>query len=95
MRRGQLELHGRLDLHGHTQASAERVLPAWLDARRREGVRCVLIITGKGRAGESILKRNFLLWLESPAAAALVSGWAPAHPRHGGAGAFYVFLRRL
>ena len=49
---------------------------------------------GKGREGQGVLRRNFLLWLESPGARRLVSGYAESHPKHGGAGAFYVFLRR-
>lgn len=95
VRRGQVPIAARFDLHGHTQASADAALPRFLDTQRQAGARCVLIITGKGRTGEGILRRNFLHFLESPAARDLVSGYAEAHPRHGGAGAFYVFLRRL
>lgn len=93
VRRGKLELAGRFDLHGHTQASADAALPDFLAQKQAEGVRCVLVITGKGRGGEGVLRRNFLRWLEMPAARALVSGYSEAHPRHGGSGAWYVFLR--
>jgi len=93
VRRGKLELAGRFDLHGHTQLSAEAALPDFLARKRAEGARCVLIITGKGKGGEGVLRRNFLRWLEMPAARALVSGYSEAHPRHGGSGAWYVFLR--
>ena len=54
----------------------------------------MLVITGKGKEGQGVLRRNFLLWLESPGARRLVSGYAESHPKHGGAGAFYVFLRK-
>lgn len=94
VRRGQVEFDARFDLHGLTQAAAEQALPAFLLRRRAEGARCVLVITGKGRGGEGVLRRNFLDWLEGPGARTLISGVAPAHPRHGGGGAFYVFLRR-
>jgi len=94
VRRGQVEIAARFDLHGHTQASAEMALPAFLQAQRQAGARCVLVITGKGGDGTGVLKRYFLHWLEGPAARPLVSGIAPAHARHGGGGAFYVFLRR-
>lgn len=40
-----------------------------------------------------VLRRSLPLWLAEPEFAALVSGYAPAHTRHGGAGAFYVMLR--
>lgn len=95
VRRGQAAIHGRFDLHGHTQESAAAALPVFLASQRGQGARCVLIITGKGKLGEGVLKRNFLRWLETPEARALVSGYAQAHAKHGGAGAFYVFLRRL
>jgi DNA-nicking Smr family endonuclease len=94
VRRGKLELAGRFDLHGHTQLSAEAALPEFLSRKQAEGARCVLIITGKGKGGEGVLRRNFLRWLEMPAARALVSGYSEAHPRHGGSGAWYVFLRQ-
>jgi DNA-nicking Smr family endonuclease len=94
VRRGKLTIAASFDLHGHTQASAARALPAFLENQQADGVRCVLVITGKGKEGQGVLRRNFLLWLESPPARRLVSGYAESHPRHGGAGAFYVFLRR-
>lgn len=94
VRRGKLEISASFDLHGHTQDTAWSALPAFLIREQARGSRSVIVITGKGKAGEGILRRNFLRWIEMPEANALVSGYAPAHPRHGGAGAFYVFLRR-
>lgn len=94
VRRGKLILAASFDLHGHTQASAARALPAFLEDQRASDARCVLIITGKGRDGQGVLRRNLLIWLDSPPARRLISGYAESHPRHGGAGAFYVFLRR-
>jgi DNA-nicking Smr family endonuclease len=93
-RRGQLDVTARFDLHGHTQASAGRALPLFFARATADGARCVLVITGKGRSGEGVLKRNFLDWLATPEARQIVSGYAEAHARHGGAGAFYVFLRK-
>jgi DNA-nicking Smr family endonuclease len=94
VRRGQLAIAATFDLHGHTQASAARALPAFVERQQADGARCLLVITGKGREGQGVLRRNFLLWLESPGARRRVSGYAEAHPKHGGAGAFYLFLRR-
>jgi DNA-nicking Smr family endonuclease len=94
VRRGKLSIAAQFDLHGHTQVSAANVLPGFLESQQADGARCVLVITGKGKEGQGILRRNFLLWLESAAARRLVSGYAESHPKHGGAGAFYVFLRR-
>ena len=94
VRRGKIDISARFDLHGHTQQSAWSALPAFLQREQARGSRCVIVITGKGKLGEGVLKRNFLHWLELPEARSLVSGYARAHPRHGGSGAFYVFLRR-
>lgn len=94
VRRGKLSIAATFDLHGHTQVSAANALPSFLERQQADGARCVLVITGKGREGQGVLRRNFLLWLESPGARRLVSGYAEAHPKHGGAGAFYVFLRK-
>jgi DNA-nicking Smr family endonuclease len=41
-----------------------------------------------------VLKRMFPTWLAASAIRPLVSGYAPAHRSHGGAGAFYVFIKR-
>lgn len=94
IRRGQTSIAATLDLHGHTQVSAAAALESFLSRQRRQGARCVLVITGKGRLGEGILRRRFMDWITSKEAGALASGYAQAHQRHGGSGAFYVFLRR-
>ena len=95
IRRGQVTFQARIDLHGHTQTSADAALMRFVSQARSSGARTVLVITGKGRNSEGVLRRNVLHWLDSVSARDLVSGWAPAHPKHGGAGAFYLFLRRV
>jgi len=40
------------------------------------------------------LRRMVLEWLDEPEFRSHVSGFQPAHPRHGGGGALYVRLRR-
>lgn len=94
VRRGKLEIGGTLDLHGHTQDSARTALGRFLRAARRRGDRTVIVITGVGRAGEGVLKKRLPDWLSENDIAVLVAGYAPAHRAHGGAGAFYVFLKR-
>lgn len=94
VRRGKLEISATLDLHGYTQETATAVLQRFLSDHQRDTSQCVLVITGKGARGEGVLRRNLLAWLESPAAGEQVSGYAAAHQKHGGSGAFYLFLRR-
>lgn len=94
VRRGRLEIGASLDLHGHTQESGRTALVRFLRIAQSRGDRTVIVITGVGRGGEGVLKRRFPEWIAERDIRVLVSGYAPAHRAHGGAGAFYVFLKR-
>jgi DNA-nicking Smr family endonuclease len=104
VRRGALDIDGRIDLHGMTQAVAKPTLAAFLRNLSANHGRCALVITGKGRPNAiiddyyapppGVLRRSFPEWLNDPALSPLIAGWAPAHPKHGGSGAFYVLLKR-
>lgn len=103
LRRGRIDIDARIDLHGMTQDHARRTLGHFLHGARARGHRLVLVITGKGKTaarsrepGESapgILKRRLPEWLAEPELRHLVTGYARAHQRHGGEGAFYVTIR--
>ena len=103
MKRGKLRIDARLDLHGMTLAEAHPRLTGFvLDAHAR-GQRLVLVITGKGTSlradrpfpeRRGILKRQVPHWLRGPALGHAVLQVVEAHPAHGGAGAYYVYLRR-
>lgn len=97
VRRGQVEVWGALDLHGLTQDQARGAVARFIGRAAAEGGRTIIVVTGKGGrfgGGEGVLRRRFPDWLSDPGVRGLVSGYSPAHPRHGGAGAFYVFLKR-
>lgn len=94
VRRGQLEIGGALDLHGHNQDTGRAALARFLHAAQARGARTVIVITGVGRAGQGVLKKRLPEWLAAKDLAPLVSGFAKAHRAHGGDGAYYVFLRR-
>ncbi|MGE0596312.1 MAG: Smr/MutS family protein [Hyphomonadaceae bacterium] len=94
VRRGKVEIDAVLDLHGYTQDSAFRALATFLSAARARGARCVLVITGSGRGGEGVLKRRLPDWLAGAELRPGLAGFAQAHRQHGGAGAFYVFLKK-
>jgi DNA-nicking Smr family endonuclease len=97
--RGRKEIEARLDLHGMTQARAHRALSGFLQRAHSDGLRFVLVITGRGRAtgAESergILRRQVPQWLSLPEFRSLVVGFEEAHIGHGGEGALYVRIRR-
>lgn len=94
VRRGKVEIGAILDLHGHTQDSGRAALTRFLRSAQSRGDAAVLVITGVGRASGGALKRRLPEWLASREVRPLVSGYAQAHRTHGGAGAFYVLVKR-
>ncbi|MFU8822748.1 Smr/MutS family protein [Yoonia sp.] len=103
MKRGKLVPEGRIDLHGMTMAEAHPELLSFILGSQAMGRRLVLVITGKGKDrddGGPIPTRNGILrhqvpqWLALPPLAQAVLQVTPAHLKHGGHGAYYVYLRR-
>jgi DNA-nicking Smr family endonuclease len=96
LKRGHHRIEARLDLHGMTQSEAHRAVAAFVHASSDSGFRCVLVITGRGLGpnGPGVLKSAVPQWLEQPGLRRQILAIAPAQPRHGGAGALYLLLRR-
>ncbi len=96
MKRGQVNVEARIDLHGMDQRAAFASLMGFIDTASRAGRRAVLVITGKGAVSEGggVLRRNAPNWLMASPLAGRILTIQPAHTRHGGDGAFYVLLRR-
>jgi DNA-nicking Smr family endonuclease len=92
--RGRDEIAGRLDLHGLDQDRAREALHDFLLRAYDDGARAVLVITGKGRMGDGVLRRRAPEWLADPALRAIVAGLSQADRHHGGEGAFYIALKR-
>jgi DNA-nicking Smr family endonuclease len=87
-------LAARIDLHGLTHDRARATLEAFLRRAQESGYRAALVITGKGRTGDGVIRRFAPEWLAAPALRGVVSGVSEAHRRHGGEGALYVALKR-
>jgi DNA-nicking Smr family endonuclease len=94
LQRGQYPISSRLDLHGLTQAEAHAKLADFVTAQHLRGNRCVLVITGRGRASGGVLRHEVPRWLASGALAPKVLAVSPARVTHGAEGALYVLLRR-
>jgi len=105
LRKGLIEPDASIDLHGMTQVTAHRSLVSWLSAAHRRGHRLVVVVTGKGSpknhenapwmaSPHGVLKQMVPRWLNEPDLAALVADVRPAHVKHGGDGALYVYLRK-
>ncbi len=96
LKRGLRPIDARLDLHGLTQAEAHRALVEFVEACHGCGRRCLLVITGRGLGpeGAGVLKTAVPRWLTESSLRRRILAVAAAQPRHGGAGALYVLLRR-
>jgi DNA-nicking Smr family endonuclease len=96
LKRGLRPIEARLDLHGRSLAEAHRDLFEFIEASHRDGRRCLLVITGRGLGpdGPGVLKSAVPRWLAGAGLRRRVLAVAAAQPRHGGAGALYVLLRR-
>jgi len=104
MKRGKLGIEARIDLHGMTMARAHPALNGFIKSSYSQGKRLVLVITGKGKREATgtgpmpehrgVLRRQVPHWLTSAPLAAMVLQITPAHLKHGGDGAYYVYLRR-
>lgn len=91
LRRGQLPIDMRLDLHGMTRDPAHQVLSTTLAAAWSGGRRVVLVITGKG---QGILQSAVPRWLNEGDNRRRVLAFCHAQPKDGGSGALYVLLKR-
>lgn len=96
LKRGQLAIEARLDLHGLTQAEAHARLDRFLAGAQDRGLRSVLVITGKGRAGQEggVLRRMVPRWLNTPPNRGRVLTMSEAQPRDGGGGALYLLIKK-
>jgi DNA-nicking Smr family endonuclease len=103
MTRGKFQPEARIDLHGMTQAQAHPELIRFVLSAHGAGKRLLLVITGKGKAGldfgpipqrMGVLRHQVPQWLAQPPLGGIVLQVSPAHQKHGGAGALYIYLRR-
>ena len=103
MKRGKMRPEAKLDLHGMTLDRAHPALTRFILSAQAQGKRLVLIVTGKGKDRDEggpipvrlgVLRHQVPQWLSVPPLSSAVMQVSAAHNRHGGGGAYYVYLRR-
>lgn len=97
LRTGEFSRQAALDLHGMTSDAAHLEVENFILGAVRMGLRCVLIVHGRGRNSPGqipVLKDRLQQWLTRAKLARLVLAFATARPHDGGPGAMYVLLRR-
>ena len=84
-----------LDLHGMTSDEALMRLKSFIEGSRRKGLKCVLIVVGKGNhseGGKSVLHPIVETWLKGEGKTQ-TSKYKNAQPKLGGRGAILVWLK--
>jgi DNA-nicking Smr family endonuclease len=97
LKRGEFPVQDHIDLHGLTREEAEAAIKNFILTSFRLGLRCLLIIHGRGlNSPESfpVLKEGLPIWLGRGPVKRIVLAFATARPYDGGTGAVYVLLRR-
>lgn len=92
LRGGAMRPERSLDLHGLTAERAFHSLVGFLQAAHADGLRCVEVVTGQGRAGGGVIRRELPHWLNRHDIRPLVL--AAAHPHAANLGAVRLLLRR-
>ncbi|WP_199553945.1 Smr/MutS family protein [Sandaracinobacteroides hominis] len=104
---GRLEPEMTIDLHGLSRDMARHLLYRRVHDAEARGIRTILVITGKGhmpgpspadlmegRPARGAIRADFPRWLGEDALSGRIAAVRRAHPKHGGAGAAYLILKR-
>ncbi len=97
LKNGQFSPEGHLDLHGCNALQAYTSLITFIRENYLHGKRCLLLIPGRGKnspEGYAVLREKVQNWLTRDPLKRVVLAFCTALPKHGGAGALYVLLRK-
>ncbi len=95
--RGEFSVRSHLDLHGMILDDAMREVDEFIAHSQDRGVRCVLVVTGKGqnsRGQVGVLRSKIPEWLSRGPSSRRILAFVTARPCDGGEGALYVLLRK-
>ncbi len=93
VRRGRVDIDRKIDLHDQTRQQAELTLKRGLIRAYNQNQKTILVITGKGARLDGVLRQAFPEWMKDGDIRPIIASFAQAHIRHGGSGAWYVFLK--
>ena len=93
--KGNVFIENKLDLHGFNQVDAKNLLEDFINQSIENGKRLILIITGKGKEGEGVIKNNIISWLNNKSLRNKILAVNNASKKHGGSGAIYILLRKF
>lgn len=97
LKNGEFPVQDYIDLHGLSKADAEIKVRDFLVQSQRLGLRCVLIVHGRGLNSPDsfpVLKERLPTWLNRGPIKKIVLAFCTAKPYDGGTGAIYVLLRK-
>ena len=93
VRRGRIVIDAKIDLHDMTREQARPALLRAVMRAAKHNKSCLLVVTGKGPRLEGVLRQSFQNWINEADIRPFIASYAPAHIKHGGSGAWYVFLK--
>lgn len=97
LKRGEFSVQDYIDLHGLTKKEAETVVDKFIIQSYHKGLRCVLIVHGRGLGSidhKPAIKRELPVWFKRGILKKIVLAFVTAKPCDGGAGALYVLLKK-
>ena len=107
IKRKLFKIDKKIDFHGKNLLEAEETFLSTILECYNDGKRCLLFVTGKGlfkikkpkndyepRLYHSVIRTAFFDWVKSKKLSKYILSFEQAPIKHGGDGAFYVYLRK-
>ena len=104
LKKGRIKIDKKIDFHGLSAEEAKQVFLKTISRCFINNFRCILFVTGKGLFNKydepekklfyGKIRKNFLEWININEAKIKILSVEKANLKHGGDGAFFVYLRK-
>ena len=107
IKKGSFHIDKKIDFHGKSLLESEEQFNNTIIESYNSGQRCLLFVTGKGlfksknyeehykpKLYYGIIRASFIEWARSKKFSKYILSFEQASIKHGGDGAFYVYLRK-